>query len=50
MEIRMDNGKLRILRVATDLCPEQIGGGALHAHVMSKRQAEAGHDVILFTY
>lgn len=40
---------LRILRVATDLYPEQLGGGALHAHMMSKRQAEAGHDVTVLT-
>jgi len=40
---------LRILRVATDLYPEQLGGGALHAHMMSKRQAERGHNVTVLT-
>lgn len=45
----MNAESLRILRVATDLYPEQLGGGALHAHMMSKRQAERGHDVTVLT-
>jgi hypothetical protein len=30
---------LRILRVSTDTYPEILGGGALHAHEMSRMQA-----------
>lgn len=44
-----DNDSLKILRVATDIYPEKLGGGALHAHMMSKRQAERGHDVTVLT-
>ena len=40
---------LSILRVATDLYPEVTGGGAIHAHAMSKRQAAQGHDVTVLT-
>jgi glycosyltransferase involved in cell wall biosynthesis len=40
---------LQILRVSTDTYPEILGGGALHAHEMSKLQAERGHDVTLLT-
>lgn len=40
---------LGILRIATDLYPEVTGGGAIHAHAMSKRQAEQGHDVTVVT-
>ncbi len=45
----MTDDSLRILRVAPDLYPEQLGGGALHAHTMSKRQADRGHDVTVLT-
>lgn len=41
--------QLRILRVATDLHPEVLGGGAIHAHRMSVMQAEMGHDVTVLT-
>lgn len=41
--------QLRILRIATDLYPEQLGGGALHVHKMSELQAEMGHDVTVLT-
>jgi len=41
--------RLSILRVATDLYPDITGGGAIHAHAMSKRQAEQGHDVTVLT-
>lgn len=40
---------LSILRLATDLYPEITGGGAIHAHAMSKRQAAQGHDVTVLT-
>lgn len=48
-ETLADADHLRILRVSTDTYPEVLGGGALHAHEMSKRQAELGHDVTLLT-
>jgi glycosyltransferase involved in cell wall biosynthesis len=44
-----DGDSLRILRVATDLYPETVGGGALHAHSMSARQAARGHEVTVVT-
>lgn len=40
---------LRVLRVSTDTYPEVIGGAALHAHEISRMQAEMGHDVMLLT-
>lgn len=40
---------LSILRVAADLYPEVTGGFPIHAHEMSKRQAENGHDVTVLT-
>lgn len=40
---------LDILRISTDTYPEILGGGALHAHEMSRMQAEMGHDVTLLT-
>jgi len=40
---------LTILRVAADVYPEVTGGGAIHAHAMSKRQAARGHNVTLLT-
>ncbi|UPV76638.1 glycosyltransferase family 4 protein (plasmid) [Halorussus limi] len=45
----MNRNTLRILRVAGDVYPERVGGGAIHVHLLSKRQAEMGHDVTLFT-
>lgn len=45
-----DNGRpLRILRIATDLYPEVTGGGAIHAHLLSKHQAALGHYVTVLT-
>lgn len=41
--------QLRILRIATDLYPEVLGGGALHAHELSRVQAEHGHEVTVLT-
>jgi len=41
--------KLNILRIATDLYDDVTAGGAIHAHAMSKRQAEWGHDVTVLT-
>lgn len=46
---RPDARPLNILRVATDLYDDVTGGGAIHAHAMSKRQAEWGHDVTVLT-
>ena len=43
------DGGLDILRVATDLYPDILGGGALHAHELSRVQAEMGHDVTVLT-
>lgn len=43
------SGKLRILRISTDTYPTILGGGALHAHEMSRLQSEMGHDVTLLT-
>lgn len=42
-------GSLRILRVSTDVYPEVLGGGAIHAHEMSSLQADLGHDVTVLT-
>lgn len=41
--------QLRVLRVATDLYPDVLGGGSLHAHEMSRLQAAMGHDVAVLT-
>ncbi|WP_114576270.1 glycosyltransferase family 4 protein [Saliphagus sp. LR7] len=40
---------MRILRVAQKLYPDVNGGGAYHAHAMSRDQAEMGHDVTVIT-
>lgn len=40
---------MRILRVTGNLYPEQVGGIELHAHQLSKMQAEAGHEVTVVT-
>lgn len=40
---------LRILRVVSDLYPFVIGGLGIHAHEMSKCQANLGHEVTVFT-
>lgn len=40
---------MRILRVAQKLYPDEKGGGAYHAHAMSRDQAAAGHDVTAVT-
>lgn len=40
---------LNILRISTDLYPEVLGGGALHAHSMSALQANNGHNVTVLT-
>lgn len=45
----MTKEKLRILRVSTDVYPEVLGGGAIHAHEMSKLQSKMGHHVTLLT-
>lgn len=40
---------MRILRVAQKLYPDVKGGGAYHAHAMSRDQAAMGHDVTVLT-
>ena len=40
---------MRILRVTQKLYPETMGGGAYHAHVLSRDQATMGHDVTVLT-
>ena len=40
---------LDILRIASDIYPEVVGGGAIHAHAMSRKQASDGHDVTVIT-
>ncbi len=40
---------MRILRVAQRLYPETTGGGAYHAHAMSRDQVAMGHDVTVAT-
>ncbi|SDJ70074.1 Glycosyltransferase involved in cell wall bisynthesis [Halovenus aranensis] len=40
---------MRILRVAQKVYPDTKGGGAYHAHAMSRDQAEMGHDVTVLT-
>lgn len=49
LTISEDSESLNILRVSTDVYPEVLGGGSLHAHLMSSRQAGAGHDVTVLT-
>ena len=46
---RAQSGGLTILRVASSLYPEKMGGVGLHTHTMSKMQAEMGHDVTVLT-
>jgi glycosyltransferase involved in cell wall biosynthesis len=41
---------MKILRVVSDLYPSVVGGVGLHAHEMSRIQAEEGHDVTVLTY
>jgi glycosyltransferase involved in cell wall biosynthesis len=40
---------MKILRIAQNLFPEVPGGGAYHAHAMSRDQAAMGHDVTVLT-
>ncbi|WP_331234296.1 glycosyltransferase family 4 protein [Natronorarus salvus] len=40
---------MRILRVAQTIYPDVKGGGAYHAHALSRDQAEMGHDVTVLT-
>lgn len=41
---------MRILRVVSDLYPAVVGGVGIHAHEMSRLQAEQGHLVTVVTY
>jgi len=40
---------MEVLRVAQKLYPQVTGGGAYHAHAMSRDQAAMGHDVTVVT-
>lgn len=40
---------LRILRVASDVYPDVMGGVGIHTHEMSKQQAGWGHEVTVLT-
>lgn len=40
---------LHILRIASDVYPDVTGGGAIHAHAMSRQQAARGHSVTVLT-
>jgi glycosyltransferase involved in cell wall biosynthesis len=40
---------MRVLRVTQKLYPETMGGGAYHAHALSRDQAAMGHDVTVLT-
>lgn len=40
---------MKILRVASDLYPEVMGGLSLHVHELSRMQSERGHDVTVVT-
>jgi len=46
---RSGPGGLDVLRVASDIYPDVLGGGALHVHEMSRLQAAMGHDVTVLT-
>lgn len=49
MQLAGEREPLKILRIATDLYPDVLGGGALHAHEMSNHQSEMGHNVTVIT-
>jgi hypothetical protein len=36
---------MRILRVAQEIYPDVIGGGAYHTHALSRDQGHIGHDI-----
>lgn len=40
---------LKILRIASDVYPNVMGGLSLHVHEMSRLQAQLGHDVTILT-
>lgn len=40
---------MKVLRVVSDLYPSVVGGLGLHAHEMSRLQAEAGHEITVVT-
>ena len=44
-----ERDRLNILRIASDLYPDVMGGGAIHAHAMSNHQAARGHSVTVLT-
>ncbi|MHC3381011.1 glycosyltransferase family 4 protein [Haloarcula sp. H-GB5] len=41
--------QMRILRISQEVFPEVVGGGAYHAHALSRDQAHSGHDVTVVT-
>ncbi|MFD1571297.1 glycosyltransferase family 4 protein [Halorubrum laminariae] len=45
----MSDRPLKILRVASSIYPEVVGGVGLHTHHMSRLQAEQGHEVTVLT-
>jgi len=46
---KQDDASLRILRVASDVYPDVMGGVGIHVHEMSKLQAKLGHEVTVLT-
>ena len=40
---------MKILRIAQEIYPDIVGGGAYHAHALSRDQAARGHDVTVLT-
>jgi glycosyltransferase involved in cell wall biosynthesis len=40
---------MRILRIAQEIYPIVVGGGAYHAHALSRDQAKKGHNVTVLT-
>ncbi|WP_136592380.1 glycosyltransferase family 4 protein [Salinigranum halophilum] len=40
---------MKILRVAQEIYPDVVGGGAYHAHALSRDQAANGHEVTVLT-
>lgn len=47
--LNMGGNGFRVLRVATDIYPESVGGLGLHVHHMSRLQSQMGHKVTVLT-
>ncbi|WP_336343300.1 glycosyltransferase family 4 protein [Halalkalicoccus ordinarius] len=41
---------MKILRLSQEIYPDVTGGGAYHAHALSRDQADMGHDVTVVTF